>query len=181
MKQKNHIVLLAILGFFGILLITVFIIDKLSGDDEMFILSVPLGFILGFAWLSFLNNKLEKTENKTPEKSAADDPYAALELIDKSEREKYPESVRNITWDDIRKKAQAKRIEIYNSAHSFDDEKELIDISVRLFRSRDNIADAPAFVVKAALRLIGYDEELVDPLYEMLYDESTRVYNVLLP
>lgn len=40
-------------------------------------------------------------------------------------------------------------------------------------------AEAPSYVVKAALKLTGYDEDLVKPLYEMLYKEVTRVYNIL--
>ena len=183
MQKKPTFFIMFFLGFFGPIVLTPMIISKLTDDEGMGLFSVALGFVLGFAWIFFLNDKYTETENKTPKRAAsvADDPFAVFDRVDKLEREKYPENVRNITWDDIRKKADKRRTEIYSSASSFNEEKELADIAVKLFRSRDNVADAPRYVVKAALKFIGYDEELVDALYEMLYNESTRVYNVLRP
>jgi len=122
--------------------------------------------------------KTEKSAEKEQE-TRKDDPYVALEMIDKAEREKYPESIRNIRMADIRKRAIKRRAEIYRSAKSFKDEKELIDIAVKVFSSNDAFVNTPSFVVKAALKLIGYDEEIVDSLYQMLYNENTRVYNIL--
>ena len=148
--------------------------------------SIALGLIvLAVVFVGFIaimnkiaTGKADKSAEKEKE-IRKDDPYAALEMIDKAEREKYPESIRNIRMADIRKRAIKRRAEIYRSAKSFKDEKKLIDIAVKVFSSNDAFVNTPSFVVKAALKLIGYDEEIVDSLYQMLYNENTRVYNIL--
>ena len=192
MKNKS-IPLWALLGFFFFFVLPIFIIEKLTDDEGMGIISVLLGFVMAFAWIAFINNKYinnksAETKNKTPlneravlERAVKDDPYLAFTLVDLAEREKYPENIRDITWDELRKTAEEKRTEIYSSDNRFNEEKELIDIAVELFSNRDNLADTPSYVVKAALKLMGYDEEIVPSLYKMLYDESTRVYNILHP
>lgn len=125
------------------------------------------------------SQKVEQSHQEEQENRVSPDPFKLLEEVDIAERQKYPEAIRNIRMADVRKKAREKHAEIYKSAKSFDEEKELIDIAVKLFSSDELFAKAPSYVVKAALKLTGYDEDLVKPLYEMLYEEVTRVYNIL--
>ena len=174
---EGMVFLLMILGVIIVGDFSARLVYMLTGSIALGLIVLAVVFV-GF--IAIMNKIATGKADKSAEKEIRkDDPYAALEMIDKAEREKYPESIRNIRMADIRKRAIKRRAEIYRSAKNFKDDKELIDIAVKVFSSNDAFVNTPSFVVKAALKLIGYDEEIVDSLYQMLYNENTRVYNIL--
>lgn len=180
MRRDTLAALITVLGIMGSFVLSSYFVGRYIESGT---LVIGIAILLSCAWVGYMQKFIVNEADKAPEKAKTveEDPFLVFELIDKAEREKYPENVRYITLKDIRKKAEEKRVEIYRSAKSFDEEKELIDLAVKIFSNRDSFEKAPSYVVKAALKLTGYDEEIVGPLYEMLYKEITRVYNVLIP
>lgn len=183
MSKEQKYGLAGLLGFLASIVITVKIVRLFTDDEGMLMLSVALGFVLGFAWFSFMNSLLNRSVRKTSEKpkAYANDPYAALAGAAKAPGGNYPENVRDITLQDVRRKAREKRDEVYNSPDSDINEKVFADTTVTLFSKAKYLVEESEELFVNALEYIGYDKDIAEQLYKTLYERETKVYTLIDP